>query len=544
MLEIGQIVYIADHFIMKIFLKNGWSSVFLFYPFMLSFDVGAILFSNNIDVLFPGQILRPLSILFSITMILWGGMYLITKDAHRSSYLCFLSILLFFFYDYLHRFLNDLFLIDSRLKDSQLIVIGVWCLFLGVASSGWLWEQIKDPPKISKYLSVILLFSLCPVLLKIGWFEYRKMFVPYNSRLQSYTDLLDNLPVHSDSLPDIYYIILDSYGRGDILMDLYNTDISSFTTFLLNKGFYVAEKSHSNYLQSEESIASSLNMQYLDILTDMNTSSRQQLLELIWHSSVRNYLEKNGYLTISLASIDDYTDIKDTDLYFKGFMDINPIEEMILSNSIISPLEGVLNLDLPFQSYRTHYLWNKYTFNKLSEIPELQSPKFVFVHMVTPHPPFVFDQNGVAVTPKASFSRLDANGFPGTNEEFIQGYSQQVQYINKRFQDIIEEIFEKSLTSPIIILQGDHGPRRLFNWYSTENNCYREAASILYAIYLPKGDYLNYYSSITPINTFRLIFNSYFGSNLPLLEDRIYFSNYLRPYDFVDITNIADKQCH
>ena len=82
---------------MKLMLKNSWSSVFLFYPFMLSFDVGAILFSNNIDILFPGQILRPLSILFSITMILWGGMYLITKDEHRSSYLCFLSILLFFF---------------------------------------------------------------------------------------------------------------------------------------------------------------------------------------------------------------------------------------------------------------------------------------------------------------------------------------------------------------------------------------------------------------------------------------------------------------
>jgi hypothetical protein len=34
----------------------------------------------------------------------------------------------------------------------------------------------------------------------------------------------------------------------------------------------------------------------------------------------------------------------------------------------------------------------------------------------------------------------------------------------------------------------------------------------------------DFYPSISPVNTFRVIFNNYFGTNLPLLKDQTYNS--------------------
>ena len=44
-------------------------------------------------------------------------------------------------------------------------------------------------------------------------------------------------------------------------------------------------------------------------------------------------------------------------------------------------------------------------------------------------------------------------------------------------------------------------------------------------------------SVLTPVNTFRLIFNHYFGTDLELLKDESYFSTWDRPYEFVRFTD-------
>ncbi len=66
--------------------------------------------------------------------------------------------------------------------------------------------------------------------------------------------------------PDIYYIILDGYGRGDVLKSVYGFDNEKFYNELENRGFFIARKSNANYAQTTLfSLASSLNMEYLEI---------------------------------------------------------------------------------------------------------------------------------------------------------------------------------------------------------------------------------------------------------------------------------------
>ncbi len=78
---------------------------------------------------------------------------------------------------------------------------------------------------------------------------------------------------------------------------------------------------------------------------------------------------------------------------------------------------------------------------------------------------------------------------------------------------MIDTILATSKTPPVIIIQADHG--------KVGENKY-DKFKITNAYYLPnvKGNVI--YPTITPVNTFRVIFDHYFGGDFKLLPDIIY----------------------
>ena len=74
------------------------------------------------------------------------------------------------------------------------------------------------------------------------------------------------------------------------------------------------------------------------------------------------------------------------------------------------------------------------------------------------------------------------------------------------------------------------------NYRAIEESKIDERMGILNAYYFPDQDYSKLYKGITPVNTFRIILNKYFGTDLDLLEDRSYFSLLSKPYELVDVT--------
>jgi hypothetical protein len=103
---------------------------------------------------------------------------------------------------------------------------------------------------------------------------------------------------------------------------------------------------------------------------------------------------------------------------------------------------------------------------------------------------------------------------------------------------ISEKILAKSSTPPIIILQADHGSRLHLHWNSPEKTNFHEAFSNFSAFYLPKTESLSLapYQDISPVNTFRLIFNQYFGANYEILKNESYYSPWDEPYHFTRVT--------
>ena len=352
--------------------------------------------------------------------------------------------------------------------------------------------------------------------------------------------------------PDIYYIIVDAYARADVLQDFYDYDNSEFLDFLTAQGFYVATESTSNYHMTDLSMASSLNLEYLDDLAvEMGRSpeSRMPLAEMIDHSRVRAALARVGYRFVAFDTGVPYTSLEDADVFISprlpSFLPrrLTEFEVMVLRTTAFrAVLDGYLqsqenpanpNAALA-ELHRQRVLL---TLETLPEIPRWQGRYFVYAHVAIPHPPFVFGSEGEARTVEGDFSLLDGSDFAGSGEEYIDGYLAQLEWLSDRLREIIPRIIEDSETPPVIILQGDHGPRSHTVWENSEETNMREGMGILNAYYMPEGGAGLLYPTITPVNTFRVLFDEYFGANLELLDDDSYFLFEFDPFLFDKVTD-------
>ncbi len=355
------------------------------------------------------------------------------------------------------------------------------------------------------------------------------------------------------SPPDIYYIILDGYGRQDVLQNVYGFNNDDFVSYLESRGFFIAERARSNYVQTPLSLSSSLNFDYINFAQEYAGSksiNRLPLFSLLRNSRARMVLEQADYQFIATSSGYPFTEFTDADVYLSPYLStLNELERFYLSTTVLDPLisadttiGNTLRHYLPLPGYEASRDRILYSLNQLTKIPEREGPKFVFVHIVGPHPPFVLNRRGEVVKPSGPYLAGDGEAFGGSPAEYQQQYIEQLIFINSQVQEAVEAILEKSVHPPIILIQGDHGPGSLLRRDSLENTCLFERSSILSAYYLPNNS-SSLPQDISPVNSFRVILNAYFGTNLDFLPNYTYFSPQSWPYDFTDITDQIETSC-
>ena len=180
-----------------------------------------------------------------------------------------------------------------------------------------------------------------------------------------------------------------------------------------------------------------------------------------------------------------------------------------------------------------------FIFDELPELPALEGSNFVFAHVLSPHPPFVFDENGRPNRIDRPFELSDGNHFidrGGTREEYVENFPKQTAYVNKRIIEAVDRILEASSEPPIIIIHSDHGPGSMLDWDDIEKTNLKERMSILNAYYFPDGRYDRLYQDISPVNTFRVLFNEFFNAEFELLSVKCYFAEWDQLYDLADVT--------
>ena len=477
----------------------------ILHPFILA--VYPILFYYNLnknEILFS-ETLMPMAISLIAILLLLLFFKFIFKKTTKAGILLSLILLLFYSYEAIHT--------DIALYKIGDFVLGVdpnlfWSygILFTLSTIGLCFWSGKHH-KVTEYLNVVSVVLIAFPIFGLASYkmssEGYKLF-PSNQPKQ--VAIADNFN-YAGPKPDIYYIILDAYMRDDVMNEFWGFNNSAFINSLESRGFYVVPKSRSNYQQTIFSLASSLNMGYLP--TDLGIDSPYQfnrihLIETIEKNRVVNFLKSLGYHYVHLSDnaaetkMNGQADIVITNRKYTSFFSQYLLSKTILKKNKFFSLNAV-------QDKRDNII---YGFNKLEEIPKKNIPTFTFAHFLMPHSPSAFDENG---------------DIPIQSTPVVEKYFNEVLYANKKINQLVDYILANSEKPPIILIQGDHGylsqDPKIPNTTSI-----KKSYSNLSAYYLPGTGKDKLYETITPANSFRLIFDHYFGTQLGLLEDISYYS--------------------
>lgn len=517
------------------------------HPVLFSVYPILFLYAKNINEVSMSDIFSPLSISILVTLLVWGIINKIEKNAEESALIT--STFLFYFFSYGHVFVyiyklpnNILDLSNSNIVESSNNFLITWnilfiVLFLGIGKlSRWL-------NKVNIFANIVsitlVVFSLVTIL---------NHHIKHNAIQNIFSNTTtSNNRLNNNKYPDIFYIIPDSYAGYDTLKNVYGFDNSEFLNYLEEKGFYVAKKSRANYLRTLHSVGSSLNLDYIHNLypeEPVDSSNESKIYDLIKKPKFVQFLKTYGYKYIISTGEPWIGDLADEYLYPQKNKETD-------FNTILTRTTILYNNNLKeTKTSREKIHWEKVkqhcklVENRISDLDFVQ-PKFIFIHLLIPHAPMTFGKNGEFIPPEITESLQNESRYPL--------YINQLIYTNKILMSLIDKIFSKyKRNMPVIILQSDEGPypmttwtkSRTFNWDNASENELTIKTDILNSYYLPNINSKEkvLYQNITPINTFRLISNLYFNTKYELLNDKVYaFSSWFQPFMLSDVTDKIEK---
>ena len=499
------------------------------YPFLLSLYFVLLVLSENLGEAYLGQTVRAILVLLCLTglfLLLFSWLF---GNTQKAAFVTALLLTFIFVVPGLEGFL------PWRVRSHKLLLL-VFEIVGFVTVTVLLLRTLKDWAIVDRVLSIIVGVMLVLTLYRIGSYGLSDSGLIFEPAAQPRAVSAEGFHQPDGEPPDIYYLLVDAYTRADTLQDYFGYDNSGFIEFLEGKGFMVGSSSVANYNLTRLAVSSLLNLEYMadeDGIKPVHPNGYPQvLMDKTFNSKVAGVLKQLGYQIVTVRSSGGrYVNTADAEDFARldSWLIVNEFESALLDTTLLPRIFSrrmirKLTRDIFSRSDRMNYVFE--------EIPRQltrERPMFLIAHIEAPHQPFIYDRNGdVPDISDADFGKLEHL------QADVRAYADQVHYLNILLHELIENILDKSETPPIIILQGDHGLR--LTWWDNrqllddrrqlEDVCQREVFSILNALYLPdsKGR-AAFYDSMSPVNTFRLIFDTYFGGELGMLDDRSFFFN-------------------
>ena len=523
----------------------------LLMPFLMAVYPILFFYSINFFKIEASDVLGTLIISLALAGILLVVCRIIFRDIQRALFVSGLILLLFFTYGHAYDVAQALRHIRFFPFDKDPALLTLWAVLFATGIV-FAVRGRKYLAAVNRYVGIITGLLSVVALLNIGINAATASGVPETSAPGV------SFEMHApDTLPDIYYIILDEYAGQSELLNSLGFDNSQFLESLKARGFYVAENSRANYFETAFSLASSLNMDYLDDLAGHRNDDLRPLYHMISDNRVLWAVKSLGYAYIQFATIFPVTRSNpNADILFNGYdaqriklgnlIEIDPktfnIKDYHLTLAETTLLRPFMTTVL-LKDNRIRNLANLEELNRIAQMPE---PTFTFAHFILPHAPFVFSPDEGPENPDVP---VDGQIVDRNKYEPFSDYVDQLIFTNRVISKAVDDILEKSDNDPIIVIQGDHG----FRWLC--EGCYQESKNwddehyynviepILNAYHLPDGGDAALYPTISPVNSFRVVFDKYFGANLEVLEDRHYrpADYYTRAYDFIDITYLGEQ---
>jgi hypothetical protein len=502
-------------------------------PLLLAISCVLSLYLHSVSEMPIGTLAAPLIAVAVFVLVLSASFSFMADKQKQSLYICFF-VLLFFSYG------EAVYLLQS------------W-------KAGWSWDYLVFPLWIALFAIIFILIkksrlnfssfnrffllmsifaAFMPAVL-IGWYEITdRLSYP---RAESPLVLPAAKPtVLKQNLPDIYYIIPDSYTSSAALNKYMGYDQSAFVQGLEAKGFFVPKRATSNYPKTFLSLASTLNMEYVDYLSSHKGSSDETIVApLINDNNVKKFLAPLGYKYYQLGAwwVTPHNPSADGNFTYQGTLgSLNLLDYSILRSTLLYPLLAPLiagNSDADVANQ------NRYQFEMLPEIAKQPGPKFVLAHILTPHLPYIYGRDCEILTRAETGSKSDD-----------VNYANQAACAGRKLEDVVDKIIANSAKPPVILIQSDEGVPYVRYWLPTEDQWSAASAAelqekfpIFSAYYLPGAATSTLYDSISNVNSFREILDLYFGAALPLLPDKNYiFSDMENLYQFKEVTDAVNAK--
>jgi hypothetical protein len=308
--------------------------------------------------------------------------------------------------------------------------------------------------------------------------------------------------------PDIYYVIFDEFAGFPANSDYFHSNtITQFDTFLQQHHFFMAANSRAVTINTQTEMASRLNLQQYYLSDDPSVTNA-----VLDNNKVMQVLKSYGYTTAVL------------NMFFQGInADYNlPYDTQQVSGMAADQFKQTFYNDTMFNAFSNYFLSATaaeqkqrdlilYTLNQTANLPStVKSPRFVYTHLLMPHEPYIFDQNGKLLPPEDNYD----NHF----------YLGQYEYTAKLAEDLITELLAKADPSnpPVIIVQSDEGARNIQRRDQNnivlggvmENYDINNAYYILNAMYLPGYDTTQLPDNLPPIDTFVVVLNHYLAAGI------------------------------
>ena len=507
-------------------------------------------YSSLVAYLLPEELVLPIVVSLVLASILLLLSYVCLRDWRRAGIVTSVLMLMNFSFDAMavpsNRLLNSYGLPgDDRFYLLPFMLLIGFIVYLLLKSK-------SDYKVATSSLNLISLLLVMGNAGYIAYYEYKVGAIVsriYQNDDRELASIHLKKAKNSKDSPDIYYFILDAFGRSDTLKEVYNFDNSSFIDGLKQRGFVVPSGSRSNYQMTCLSLPSSLNMQYLDHMEKTlgrNCNDSSVLYRILQRNKVSSLLKGVGYRYVNVRSgwsPTDYMPCADDNV---GFPFGNSFHLALVRSTLIGPLQR--DFDFLGWAARRVRLYGLQNIGSISSQFESQSsssnsgPKFVFVHVVVPHPPFLFNEDGSSDT-------LNVISLSDKFEK--EKYAAQVKFLQRQVLAMLDQL-DKSPQKKAVIIQGDHGPALQNGSDGNPSPSFlRERMRILNAYRLPDaGPGAAYvgtnsattnlastiYDGITPVNSFRVVLNRYFDAKLPLLPDKCIYSPNPLPMQFVDVT--------